>query len=143
MCAVLAAEIVAWRCRPLDRSVCELPPRDCVGGEAFCGELVQFLPSSSDTYEEIWSRNWPALAMGLLGVVFDGTSELSSDMVQRMLDRTDGNHRYWRFQTELRDCNPALDDASPQHAAKLFSLAETLVAEQRDELQLVAGALTQ
>jgi hypothetical protein len=81
--------------------------------------------------------------MGLLGVVFDGTSELSSEMVKRMLERTDGNHRYWRFQTELRGCSPRLDDASPENAAKLFSLAEALVAEQHDELQRVAEALAQ
>lgn len=99
-------------------------------------------PESTETYEEIWSRNWPALAMGLLGVVFDGTSELSSEMVQRMLDRTEGNHRYWRFQTDLGEASPRLDDASPENATKLFALADALAAAQHDELQRVADALT-
>jgi predicted acylesterase/phospholipase RssA len=99
-------------------------------------------PAETDTYEEIWSRSWGALAMGLLGVVFDGTSELSHELVTRMLDRAEGNHRYWRFQTELRGCSPRLDDSSAENAAKLLDLAESIATEQHDELRRVVDALT-
>jgi patatin-like phospholipase/acyl hydrolase len=98
-------------------------------------------PAESDTYEEIWSRTWASLAMGLLAVVFDGTSELSSELIKRMIDGSSANHRYWRFQTELRGCSARLDDASPENAAKLFAIADALVAEQHDELRRVAQAL--
>jgi predicted acylesterase/phospholipase RssA len=98
-------------------------------------------PEETDTYEEIWSRTWPSLAMGLLGVVFDGTSELSSELVRRMIDHAAADHRYWRFQTQLHGCSARLDDATPGNAARLFALADALVAEKQDELQQVAVAL--
>jgi patatin-like phospholipase/acyl hydrolase len=98
-------------------------------------------PEETTTYEEIWSRTWPSLAMGLLGVVFDGTSELSSELVRRIIDSAAADHRYWRFQTQLHGCGAHLDDASPENAACLFALAEALVLDQKDELQQVAAAL--
>jgi patatin-like phospholipase/acyl hydrolase len=99
-------------------------------------------PEDTASYEEIWSRTWPSLAMGLLNVVFDGTSELSCALVRRMIDITPRNHRFWRFQTELRGCSQRLDDASRENAAKLFTLADAMVTEQRDQLREVAEALT-
>jgi patatin-like phospholipase/acyl hydrolase len=116
--------------------------RAAEGRDAVVVSLGTGTPSAQTaTYEQIWSRNWPTHAMGLLSLVMDGTSELSSDMVRRMLDRTDGDHRYWRFQTELGDASPRLDDASPENAAKLSTLAEKFSAEQHAELERVAEAL--
>lgn len=98
-------------------------------------------PVESETYEQIWSRTWPQLAMGLMAVVFDGTSELANGLVERIIKGRGDNHRYWRFQTELRDVSFHLDDASPENVARLFAIAEELVAAKHDELAEVAAAL--
>ncbi|HYV02384.1 MAG TPA: patatin-like phospholipase family protein, partial [Actinomycetota bacterium] len=38
-------------------------------------------PEAIPTYRELWSRNWLRMAMGMLGVMFDGTSEIVDDLL--------------------------------------------------------------
>jgi uncharacterized protein len=98
--------------------------------------------TTTETFEQIWSRNWPQLAVGLLGVIFDGTSELSNDLVRRMIDGASGNQHFWRLQTQLHDCSFHLDDASDENLTALHRLAEELVTTQAADLAEIAHALT-
>jgi patatin-like phospholipase/acyl hydrolase len=99
--------------------------------------------TTAESYEQIWSRTWPQLAVGLLGVVFDGTSELANDLVRRIIEGATGQQRFWRIQTDLHDCSFHLDDASPENLARLHEIADELVTARAEELGKIAAALTE
>ena len=99
-------------------------------------------PEVIQTYEEIWSRDWLELAMGMLGVAFDGTSEVVDDLLRNLIENRWRQGRYWRFQTDLWDVNLDLDDASERNLANLLSLAEQLIADRNDDLIEIAELLT-
>jgi hypothetical protein len=99
-------------------------------------------PEVIQTYEEIWSRDWLELAMGMLGVAFDGTSEVVDDLLRNLIENRWRQGRYWRFQTDLWDVNLDLDDASERNLANLLSLAEQLIADRHDDLIEIADLLT-
>ncbi|HYU56918.1 MAG TPA: patatin-like phospholipase family protein [Actinomycetota bacterium] len=98
-------------------------------------------PEEIPTYEELWSRGWLRLGMGMLNVVFDGTSEISDEMIRTIILKQEPNSRYWRFNTELRGVSLRLDDSSDQNLAGLLRLAQTMIADQREALEDLAGLL--
>jgi uncharacterized protein len=99
-------------------------------------------PEDVPTYEELWSRNWLRLGMGMLGTIFDGTSEIADELMRSLSARKEPGSRYWRFQTELRGCSLALDDACAENVNALVALAERMITEQRTELEEAAELLT-
>ena len=99
-------------------------------------------PESIPTYEEIWSRNWLKLAMGMLGVVFDGTSEVVDDLLANIIGGRWRRGRYWRLQTDLWGVTLDLDDASPKNLDGLHALGSRLAADRREDLQEIAELLT-
>lgn len=99
-------------------------------------------PEEIPTYEELWSRSWLRLGMGMLGTVFDGTSEIAEELMRKISACREPRSRFWRFQPELRGCSLAMDDASPTNIRALLALAERMIEAQRDELEDVARVLT-
>jgi predicted acylesterase/phospholipase RssA len=99
-------------------------------------------PAEVPTYEEIWSRGWLSLAMGLLGVMASGTSELADDVVSRAVALHPAPGSYWRFQPELRGCSLHMDDASDENVSAVRSIAEELVAERQGDIEAIAAAVT-
>jgi hypothetical protein len=99
-------------------------------------------PESIPTYEEIWSRSWFKLAMGMLGVVFDGTSEVVDDLLARIIGGRWRRGQYWRLQTDLWGVKLDLDDASEANLNGLFRLGDRLVRDQASELSEIAELLT-
>lgn len=98
-------------------------------------------PEEIPTYEELWSRGWLSLGLGILGVVLDGTSEIADELMSSIIHKNEPRSRIWRFQTELRDCSLALDDASPANIQALLRLAEGIVDERSKDLEEIAGIL--
>jgi uncharacterized protein len=98
-------------------------------------------PEEIPTYEELWAKGWLSLGMGMLGIVFDGTSEIQDDLMRKVIQKKEPGSRYFRFQTELRGCSLRLDDASPRNVAGLLRLGERMIAEQKDDLASIAEFL--
>lgn len=99
-------------------------------------------PEAIPTYEEIWSRSWLKLAMGMLGVVFDGTSEVVDDLLANIIGARWRRGQYWRLQTDLWGVTLDLDDARPENLNGLYALGARLAADSRDELTEIAELLT-
>ena len=98
-------------------------------------------PEEIPTYEELWSRGWLSLGMGMLNVVFDGTSEIADELMRVIISSKEPYSRYFRFQTELRGCSLDLDDSTAGNLAALRGLGDQLVEERRADLELLAELL--
>lgn len=98
-------------------------------------------PEEIPTYEELWSRGWLSLGMGMLNVVFDGTSEIADELMRVIISAKEPHSRYFRFQTELRGCSLDLDDSSPENLAALCRLGDQLVEERKADLAALAARL--
>ena len=98
-------------------------------------------PDEIPTYEELWSRGWLSLGMGMLNVVFDGTSELQDEVVRKVVVKKEPKSRYFRFQPALRGCSLDLDDARPENVQALIDIADRRIEEQRGELEELAHLL--
>ncbi|MDX6697875.1 MAG: hypothetical protein QOE65_1272 [Solirubrobacteraceae bacterium] len=99
-------------------------------------------PEEVPTYEELWSRSWLRLGMGMLGTVFDGTSEIAEELMRSISACREPRSRFWRFQAELHGCSLAMDDATPRNMNALLGLAERMIVDQRAELEEIARVLT-
>ncbi|MGH3115562.1 MAG: patatin-like phospholipase family protein [Gaiellales bacterium] len=100
-------------------------------------------PEVVPTYEEIWSRNWLKLAMGMLGVAFDATTEVTDDLLSTIIGGRWRRGRYWRLQTDLLGVNLDLDDASERNVQGLEALGDRLVIERGEDLNEIAQLLIQ
>lgn len=99
-------------------------------------------PEEVPTYEQLWSRGWLSLGMGMLSVVFDGTSELSDELMRKVITKKEPGSRYFRYQTDIRGgCSLHLDDASPRNIRNLVRLGEHMVAENKDSFAILAEML--
>ena len=99
-------------------------------------------PAPIPTYRELWSRGWLALGMGMLGVVFDGTSEIQDEVLRKVIAKKEPGSRYWRFDAELWGCSLALDDASAGNITALHRLTDELIAARREDLEEIAALMT-
>ena len=98
-------------------------------------------PKPVPTYRQLWSRGWLALGMGMLGVVFDGTSEIQDEVLRKVITKKEPGSRYWRFDTELWGCSLAMDDASAANIRALHRLTDELIAERRHDVDEIASLL--
>ena len=98
-------------------------------------------PKPIPTYRQLWSRGWLALGMGMLGVVFDGTSEIQDEVLRKVIAKKEPGSRYWRFDTDLWGCSLAMDDARASNVAALSRLADGMIADRRDVVEEVARLL--
>lgn len=96
-------------------------------------------PEHVPTYQELWSRGWWSLGKGMLGVVLDGTSEITNELLTSIIRKKEPGSRFWRFQTELSDAS--LDDATQANRRELLATAERLIAERTDDLAEIARLL--
>ncbi len=99
-------------------------------------------PEEIPTYRELWSRNWLRMGMGMLGVLFDGTSEISDELLGGIIRPQHPKSRYLRLDTDLRGVRLNLDDARPQQIAGLLGLAERMITEHREDLAEMVRCLT-
>ena len=100
------------------------------------------LPEKTPTYRELWSRNWLRMGMGMLGVMFDGTSEVVDELLTEIIKPKEPASRYWRLNAELHGIRLNLDDASPLQLEKLVALGEQLVKDRRGDLEEMVARLT-
>ena len=91
-------------------------------------------PEEVPTYQELWSRNWLRMGMGMLGVMFDGASEIVDELLTEIILPRHPSSRYWRLNADLRGVRLNLDDATPHQIAGLLALAEQMIADHRDDL---------
>lgn len=101
------------------------------------GELTRPL-----RYED--ARRWglAGWAKRILDVVLDGASTTVDYQLRQLLPPgPDGSRRYWRFQVRLHEDNEALDDARPRNIRALKLLAESLIRERSEDLNLLCEKL--
>jgi len=95
------------------------------------------------SYEEIFTRNWASLGMGLLGVVLNGVGEMAHQLVDRMVSGKPAPNHYLRVQPTLtHGASLHIDDATPANLDALISCAEATIAAQRPQLEELLAALT-
>jgi predicted acylesterase/phospholipase RssA len=99
-------------------------------------------PVAVPTYEELWSRNWLRMGMGMLGVLMDGTSEISDELLTGIIRPRHPSSRYWRLDTDLNAVRLNMDDASERQVSGLLALAEQTISDNRDELAEMVRCLT-
>lgn len=99
-------------------------------------------PHDHLTYDEIWSRGWVSLAAGMLGVIFDGTSDMTDHLLRELISWREPRSRYWRFQTELRGVSTFIDDATAVNVSRLARLGDRLAVNHHAELVEIAEVLT-
>jgi uncharacterized protein len=99
------------------------------------------LPEKTPTYRELWSRNWLRMGMGMLGVMFDGTSEVVDELLTEIIKPKEPASRYWRLNSELHGIRLNLDDASPGQLEKLVGLGDQLVKDRRKDLEEMVALL--
>lgn len=94
------------------------------------------------SYEEIFTRNWASLGMGLLGVVLNGVGEMAHQLVDRMVSGKPEPNRYLRVQPTLTPgVSLHIDDATPANLEALIHCAEEAIDAHRSELEQLVGAL--
>lgn len=100
------------------------------------GQLTRRIP-----YDE--AKGWGLLrwAQPILSVVFDGVSDTVDYQLQQLLQPKNGVRRYYRFQSELREGNDDMDDASRTNIRVLKMLAETIIKDHSDDLDRLCDAL--
>jgi hypothetical protein len=99
-------------------------------------------PEPIPTYQELWSRSWLRLGMGMLGVVFDGSSEIIDELLTEVVRFKHPGSRYWRLNTELRGVRLNMDDASDGQIERLIDLAEQMISDRKNDLAEIVGLLT-
>ena len=99
-------------------------------------------PHDHPSHEEILSRSWLKMAMGMLGVVFDGSSDIADHLLREIITWQEPNSRYFRFQIELHGPTLDIDDASVANVNALLRLSDQLIATQHEQLRDLAALLT-
>jgi predicted acylesterase/phospholipase RssA len=98
-------------------------------------------PEEVPTYQEIFSRSWLKLGMGLMGVIMDGTSEIVDELMRNIMVAKEPYGRYWRFQVDLKDCSLDMDRSDAAHLDHLIAIADELIAERQDDFRQIAEQL--
>lgn len=89
------------------------------------------------------AKNWglASWAQPILGVVFDGVSDTIDYQLKKIIKPNGKIPMYFRFQLTLSGVNEDLDDASPENIRNLKLLAEDLIRDRQNELDLVCEEL--
>jgi uncharacterized protein len=136
----------------IDGGVYANNPALCGYAEArtFYPELEEVLVVSLGTgdltrplrFEDARSWGLAGWAKRILDVVLDGVSSTVDHQLRQLLPPgPDGSKRYWRFQVRLHEDNEAMDDARPRNIRALKLLAESLIRERSDDLNLLCEKL--
>ena len=95
------------------------------------------------SYEEIFTRNWASLGMGLLAVVLSGVGEMAHQLVDRMVSHLPAPNHYLRVQPTLApDVSVHIDDATPGNLDALVRCADATIAANRPAMEGLVAALT-
>lgn len=101
------------------------------------GELTRRYP-----YDEVVSWGLAQWVRPALDVVFDGVADTVDYQAKTLLPTgTDGQSRYYRFQTTLREGNDDMDDAGTTNLRVLTLLAEDLLRRHRQVLNNLCDQL--
>ncbi len=93
-------------------------------------------------YQDVRGWGLARWAQPILNVVFDGVSSTVDYQLRHLLASAGGGHRrYWRFQTKLDEHTDAMDDARPENVRALKLLAEAMIRERADDLDLLCATL--
>jgi predicted acylesterase/phospholipase RssA len=92
------------------------------------------VPEKEPTYQELWSRSWLRMGMGMLGVMFDGSSEIVDELITEVVRPRHPHSRYWRLNAELKGIRLNMDDASAGQMQKLIGLGEDTISKHQDDL---------
>lgn len=100
-------------------------------------------PSAAEpSYQEIFTRNWASLGVGLLGVVLSGVGEMAHQLVDRMVSGKPTPSQYLRVQPTLPpNVSVHIDDATHANLDALVRCAEATVTEHRAALERLAETL--
>jgi len=96
------------------------------------------------SYEEVFTRNWASVGMGLLGVVLNGAGEMAHQLVDRMLSGKPSPNSYLRVQPTLTaGVSLHIDDATPANLDGLTRCAEATVESHRRALEQLVAVLSE
>jgi len=100
------------------------------------GEFTRRLPLEK-------ARKWGLIswAQPLLDIVFHGVSAVTDFQMQQLLPPKDQIKRYYRFQTRLDPRSNDLDNPSRENLRVLKILAESLIREQTDLIDILSRQL--
>ena len=82
-------------------------------------------------------------ATSILDVVFDGVSRTTEYELGQILPPVRSRQQYYRFQTDLKDGEDAMDNSDPDNLQRLVVRADRLVQEEMAQLRDVCAQLTQ
>ncbi|MCG3119363.1 MAG: hypothetical protein ALAOOOJD_01755 [bacterium] len=94
-------------------------------------------------YEKAKTWGLVQWAKPILDVVFHGVNVTVDYQMRQLLPPRNSERRYFRFQTTLPPENNDLDDASPENLRALKILAEALIREQSDTIDMMCQQLRQ
>jgi uncharacterized protein len=100
------------------------------------GEQTKRVPFSK-------AKNWglASWAQPMLGMVFDGVSDTVDYQLNKIIKPMDKFPMYFRLQVTLSEVKEDLDEASPENIRNLKLLAEDLVRERKNEIELMCEQL--
>lgn len=81
-------------------------------------------------------------ASSILDIVFDGASRTTEYELEQLLPAVQNGPRYYRFQTDLRDGEDAMDNTDPDNLRCLVQRAEGLVQEKMAQITELCAVLT-
>lgn len=94
-------------------------------------------PTSPRTYSQVTTANWLTVARMVLDAGMSGGGKLGHTLLSQLL----GSERYWRIETTLGNCNPAMDDATAINLDCLRQRAAELVKRNHSVLEQIRGQL--
>ena len=92
-------------------------------------------------YDE--AKDWGMLGWiePVLSVMMDGMSDSADYLAQQSLPPVGKQHRYFRFDNELKGANDDMDDTTERNINGLIDLADRVIAEKRSEIKSLARQL--
>jgi hypothetical protein len=92
-------------------------------------------------YRDVRSWGLARWAQPIFNIVLDGASATADYQLRQLLPSCGSRRRYWRLQTALTHCGDAMDDCRPGNIRSLRLLAESLIRQRADDIELICAAL--
>jgi patatin-like phospholipase/acyl hydrolase len=97
-------------------------------------------PAESVQLDVVSTRSWLVAAQDIMQILFDGTSELTDQLMQSLTHDLSAALTYARFQTTMHGVDQAMD--APANFEALDSLGEALITDRAQEIHDLAALLT-
>ena len=111
---------------------------DCIVVSLGTGTCTEKIPYDG-------SNNWGLAkwAPRIVNLFMQSQSELAHKQMQTLMPGVGNKQSYFRFQTEIPLKNVAMDNASKENMLELEEIAETLIEDQSDQLNLLVEKISQ